>query len=134
MANFLHSSPPVSCSVFRRCHQNKLGQKKSELSQEMNKTIPHSGARSWANLILDLLLPRHCVACGQFSGNSNLCPACEAELPRILSGCRQCGLRFAPEQDDFRCTRCGEADVDMVEGNDIVLTSVTCSQEETDET
>ena len=73
----------------------------------MNITIPRSSARAWANLILDLLLPRHCVACGQFSGTRNLCPACGAELPRILSACRQCGLRLSL-RTDILCAVCLE--------------------------
>ena len=52
----------------------------------------------------------------------------EVILPVAL--CRACGHRFEPEQNDFRCTRCRQADVDLVEGNDILLKSVTCSTEE----
>ncbi|MFC1805551.1 hydrogenase maturation nickel metallochaperone HypA [Planctomycetota bacterium] len=48
------------------------------------------------------------------------------EVAPALAECRQCGLRFEPELDRFLCERCGEADVELVEGNDIVLTSVTC--------
>jgi hydrogenase nickel incorporation protein HypA/HybF len=44
--------------------------------------------------------------------------------------CRACGHRFEPEQNDFRCTRCRQADVELVEGNDIILASVTCSTAE----
>jgi len=55
------------------------------------------------------------------------------EAVPAVAVCRQCGLRFEPEQHDFRCTRCHEADVDMVEGNDIILKSVTGTQKETDD-
>ena len=55
--------------------------------------------------ILDLLLPRHCIACGLFSGAGNLCPQCSAELPRNLAGCRQCGLQLPVRSDDL-CGSC----------------------------
>ena len=44
--------------------------------------------------------------------------------------CRQCGASFRPLPDSFLCEKCGRADVDIVKGNDIVLLSVTCRQEE----
>ena len=40
---------------------------------------------------LDVLLPRHCVLCGQASGRRNLCRPCARELPRIERACRLCG-------------------------------------------
>jgi len=42
--------------------------------------------------------------------------------------CRDCGLRFRPAIDDYRCSRCGLADVDIVEGHDIILQSIVCHQ------
>ena len=39
--------------------------------------------------------------------------------------CRGCGHEFGPEPDAYLCDQCGLADVDIIEGNDILLTSVT---------
>jgi len=44
--------------------------------------------------------------------------------------CRRCGREFALEGDAYFCERCGEADVEIVAGNDILLTSVTCELSE----
>ena len=42
-----------------------------------------------------------------------------------LVRCRGCGHEFGPEPDAYLCDHCGLADVDIIEGNDIILTSVT---------
>jgi len=42
--------------------------------------------------LLDILLPRHCLVCGQFAGARNLCAGCAAELPRAGDYCRCCAL------------------------------------------
>ena len=39
--------------------------------------------------------------------------------------CERCGAEFAPAVDDYRCPRCRVADVEIIEGNDIILRSVT---------
>ncbi len=41
--------------------------------------------------------------------------------------CRQCGRKFGAEIDSFLCPGCGQADVDIVAGNDIILKSLTCT-------
>jgi hydrogenase nickel incorporation protein HypA/HybF len=51
------------------------------------------------------------------------------EIPAAAQ-CRACGLRFEPRIDYYVCPRCGEADVDLVAGNDIVLKSLSCETEE----
>ena len=45
-----------------------------------------------AGVILDQLLPRHCLLCGQFSADSNVCQPCTAGLPRSEYACSRCGL------------------------------------------
>jgi len=57
---------------------------------------------TWA---VDQLLPRHCIACGAASGESNLCPPCLGELPRISHGCKQCGMALALSSDSI-CGTC----------------------------
>ena len=48
--------------------------------------------------------------------------------------CHLCLNEFSPSIDDYRCTQCGEADVDIFEGNDIILSSLVChSKDEIDE-
>jgi len=54
------------------------------------------------------------------------------EVVPAVGLCRGCAHRFEPQQDDFRCPACGEADVDLVEGNDIILKSVTCNERESE--
>ncbi len=73
----------------------------------MKKVMVFSRAcyQPWLERMLDQLLPRHCVACGSFSGAGNLCPLCRAELPRNLCGCRQCGLQLSVRTDDL-CGSC----------------------------
>ena len=48
----------------------------------------------------------------------------------ILARCRGCGREFGCEVYDFACPGCGAADVEFVAGNDIILKSMTCEQEE----
>jgi hydrogenase nickel incorporation protein HypA/HybF len=43
--------------------------------------------------------------------------------------CRACGRTFRPEVDRYVCDDCNEADVDLLAGNDIVLTSVSIDQQ-----
>ncbi len=45
---------------------------------------------------------RHCVLCG-LAAHADLCTGCEAELPRITTCCRQCGL---PLDHDTLCGDC----------------------------
>lgn len=59
----------------------------------------------WPELILDTLLPRHCILCGLASGAANVCPPCSEELPRISHSCFKCGLPLTTA-DDRDCDRC----------------------------
>lgn len=65
--------------------------------------------RKWAGnglaTIADLLLPRHCLMCGLPSGETNLCPPCQADLPRPGNCCRRCGLPL-PGVGDILCGPC----------------------------
>ncbi len=58
-----------------------------------------------AGQLLDLLLPRHCVLCGLFSGIENICPPCSAELPHNPPACNLCSLPL-PGQAEKVCGRC----------------------------
>jgi hydrogenase nickel incorporation protein HypA/HybF len=43
---------------------------------------------------------------------------------KAVAECRPCGLPFEPAIDDYLCPHCGQADVRIVAGNDIILKSV----------
>ncbi|MCD6365845.1 MAG: hydrogenase maturation nickel metallochaperone HypA [Planctomycetes bacterium] len=43
----------------------------------------------------------------------------------IQGKCRNCELDFHPTLYDFLCPRCGDADVEIKGGNDVILKSVT---------
>ena len=50
------------------------------------------------------------------------------EFVAVAGRCRACGSRFEPTADSFLCPRCGQADAEITEGDDIVLTSLTCEE------
>ncbi len=52
------------------------------------------------------------------------------EVP-MEARCRKCGRQFAPQINDYLCPDCGQADVDIVAGDDIILKSVVCDVEQT---
>ena len=41
--------------------------------------------------------------------------------------CRQCAMEFEPEIDNFLCPGCQRADVDILQGNEIILKSISCN-------
>jgi len=47
-----------------------------------------------------------------------------------LACCRQCSHQFIPQINDYICPSCGKADVEVVEGNKIVLLAVHGEQED----
>lgn len=51
------------------------------------------------------------------------------EVP-MQARCRECGRKFAPRIDDYLCPGCGQADVDILGGDDIILKSVVCDMEQ----
>lgn len=57
-------------------------------------------------------------------------PAANARLimteEAVAAECNSCGGRFAPELDNFICPTCGQANVRVVAGNDIILKSLVC--------
>jgi hydrogenase nickel incorporation protein HypA/HybF len=48
----------------------------------------------------------------------------------IQAKCRDCGRAFAAEIGNFLCPGCGQADVEIVAGDDIILKTVVCRDEE----
>ncbi len=64
-----------------------------------------AAVKSWPQVILNGLLPRHCLMCGCGSGTSNLCRECAGELPRVGRSCLQCGLPLSHDADRF-CGHC----------------------------
>ncbi|MCK5178474.1 MAG: hydrogenase maturation nickel metallochaperone HypA [Candidatus Omnitrophica bacterium] len=43
--------------------------------------------------------------------------------------CNQCALGFEPEADNFLCPKCQVADVEVLQGNEIILKTVSCEAE-----
>lgn len=61
-------------------------------------------AAAWSRL-LDVLLPRHCVACGEATDDEGgLCLACRDALPWNLSPCARCAVPMEPT--DPPCSGC----------------------------
>ena len=56
----------------------------------------------------DFLLPAHCLLCGLFCGQGQLCAPCRGELPRLQQPCRQCALP-AIHSDAGLCGQCLKA-------------------------
>ena len=53
------------------------------------------------------------------------------EVTPARARCRICGERFAPTIDSFLCPQCNQADVEIIEGNEVLLLSL--DGESTDE-
>ena len=51
------------------------------------------------------------------------------EVP-IKARCRSCGNVFSPEIADFLCRKCLRADVEILEGDDIILKAIVCDTDE----
>ena len=62
--------------------------------------------------------------------------ACGAQLAvtetPIEARCKQCGRAFQPAINDYLCPNCGQADVDITAGDDIILTAVACELDDSD--
>lgn len=46
-----------------------------------------------------------------------------------VARCLACGASFGASVDEFVCPRCGRAETEIVEGNEIMLTSIACITE-----
>jgi len=49
---------------------------------------------------------------------------------KSVARCRKCECEFAPELDNYVCPECGQADTRIVAGNDIILKTVTGSEDD----
>lgn len=56
-------------------------------------------------MLLDWLLPPHCLLCGLPSGPACICTVCKKSLTRAGPRCRQCGLPLTTEDDNL-CGQC----------------------------
>ncbi len=56
----------------------------------------------------------------------------ELQEESVVARCRPCGRRCEPDLQtiNFTCPQCGRADTELLAGNEIVLTSVECEQDE----
>ena len=50
----------------------------------------------------------------------------------VVARCRPCGRQFEPDLQaiSFACPQCGRADAELLAGNEIILTSLECEQDE----
>ncbi len=64
-----------------------------------------------------------------FEALSQDTPVAGAELKMVSEAlaarCRNCGEQYDAAIDDYSCPKCGEADVEIVAGRDLILQSVT---------
>jgi hydrogenase nickel incorporation protein HypA/HybF len=53
----------------------------------------------------------------------------------VVARCRPCGRQFEPDLQaiNFTCPQCGQADAELLAGNEIVLTSLECELDEESE-
>ena len=58
-------------------------------------------------ILLDTLLPRTCLMCASPAGESNLCPGCLTDLPRLSATCSRCALPL-PANDQAICGACSK--------------------------
>ena len=49
---------------------------------------------------------------------------------RAKARCRSCGKFFRPKMDDYRCPGCEHAEMSLVEGNDLILKSLSGEADE----
>ena len=47
----------------------------------------------------------------------------------VKAMCRQCGRIYSPSADNFLCPDCLVADAEILEGDDIILSSITCESD-----
>ncbi len=53
----------------------------------------------------------------------------QVEVP-IKARCHKCDAEFGAGPESFQCPKCGQADVEIIAGGDIILKSLTCEQED----
>ncbi len=75
-----------------------------------------------------LVVPEALVMAWQVISEGTIAAGAElavTETP-MEAQCRRCGRKFAPRIDNYLCPGCGQADVDILAGDDIILKSVIC--------
>ena len=82
--------------------------------------------------VMRLVVPEALQMAFEVLSKGTVAEGAELEITeeRIVARCRGCGREFGCEVYDFACPGCGAADVELVAGNDIILASLTCEQEE----
>ena len=75
-----------------------------------------------------LIVPEALRQAWELAAEGTIAAGAVLELTEVpLKGrCRECGREYRPSIDCFSCPRCGQADVEIVEGDEITLTSVVC--------
>ena len=80
--------------------------------------------------VLRMVVPEMLVAAFESAAEGTCAEGAEliVELIPVKARCRACENEFEADVDCYECPTCNQADVDVVEGNDIVLSSVTFRQ------
>ena len=77
-----------------------------------------------------MIVPEMLIAAFEAAAEGSCAEGAEliVDLIPIKTRCRACENEFAADIDCYACPKCNQADVDVIEGNDIVLSSVTFRQ------
>ncbi len=60
--------------------------------------------------LIDIALPRQCLLCGiDTNVAANVCPYCQAMLPKIVCPCHRCGIEMHSSGDNPLCFKCIKA-------------------------
>jgi hydrogenase nickel incorporation protein HypA/HybF len=75
-----------------------------------------------------LVVPEALVMAWQVIGEGTIAAGAELNIVEtpMQAKCRQCDREFAPRIDNYLCPGCGQADVDIFAGDDIILKAVVC--------
>lgn len=82
--------------------------------------------------VLQLIVPEALQLAFEAASQGTLAQHAELKITETPAAaeCRRCRTRFEPAIDDYLCPGCGEADVRLLAGNDILLKSVICEMPE----
>lgn len=78
--------------------------------------------------VLQLIVPEALRLAFEAATQATLAERAELKITETpaKAECRRCNTRFEPAIDDYLCPKCGQADVRLVAGNDILLKSIMC--------
>jgi hydrogenase nickel incorporation protein HypA/HybF len=86
--------------------------------------------------VLRLVVPEALVMAFEEVARGSLAEGAELEILEqpARARCRGCGSEYAPDPQHFDCPACGRAEPEILEGDEILLTGLTCRTDEPAET